>query len=74
LVIVTLAVLVLDGFATDVAKTKSIGAHSFGATLSNPFALILVPGATGPVPSAVELTLHVTAVFGLFVPVTVALN
>jgi hypothetical protein len=42
--------------------------------VSNPLALILVPDATGPVPSVFEPTLHVTAVLGLLVPVTVALN
>jgi len=35
---------------------------------------MLVPDVTAPVPAALELTLHDTAVPGLFVPVTVALN
>ena len=35
---------------------------------------ILVPGATAPVPPAFELTLHVTPLSGLLVPVTEALN
>jgi len=33
-----------------------------------------VPGATEPVPAALELTLHVTVVSGLLTPVTEALN
>lgn len=33
-----------------------------------------VPAVTVPVPAALELTFHVTALFGLLVPVTVAVN
>ena len=71
---VTTAIPDLEGSATDVAKTKRVGFHSFGATVSLPLLLITVLGATTPVPSAVELTLQVTAVLGLLVPVTAALN
>jgi len=35
---------------------------------------MLVPVVTAPVPAALELTIHVTEVSGLLVPVTVALN
>ena len=69
-----MAVPVLEGSATDVAKTCKVGDHSFGATVSKPWALMVVLGATAPVPAAFELTLHVTAGLGLFVPVTVAWN
>jgi len=33
-----------------------------------------VPAVTAPVPAAFELTIHVTALLGLLVPVTVAVN
>ena len=72
--IVTAAVPDFVGSAVEVAKTYNVTAHSFGATVSNPEELILVLGATAPVPSVVELTLHVTAELGLFVPATVTLN
>ena len=42
--------------------------------MSNPLELIVVLFAISPVPSALELTFHVTAVLGLLVPVTVARN
>ncbi|MCL2232403.1 MAG: hypothetical protein FWB99_04920, partial [Treponema sp.] len=71
---VTIAEPDTAGSATDAAKTKSVGDHSFGATVSKPLALITVLGATTPVPAALELTRHVTAVLGLLFPVTVALN
>ena len=35
---------------------------------------MVVPEATAPVPAALELILHVTAVLGLLTPETVALN
>ena len=42
--------------------------------MSLPLALTTVLGATAPEPSELELTLHVTEVPGLFVPVTVTFN
>ena len=72
MVTVTIAKSVFAGSAADVAKTKRFGDHSFGATVSKPLALITVLGATAPVPAEFELTLHVTAVLGLLIPVTVA--
>jgi hypothetical protein len=60
--------------AVDVAKMKRVLIVSFADTANTPFELILVPGVTAPVPAALELTLHVTAVLGLLVPVTVAVN
>jgi len=42
--------------------------------VSKPFELIIVPDITAPIPAALELTFHVTAVSGLLVPVTEALN
>ena len=47
---------------------------SLAETVRSPLALMLVPDVTDPVPAAFELTLHVTAVPGLLVPVTAALN
>jgi hypothetical protein len=35
---------------------------------------MLVPGVTAPLPEAFELTLHVTVLSGLLLPVTEALN
>ena len=58
--IVTTAMPIFVGSAVVVAKTYRVGDHSFGATVSNPFELILVPGATAPVPSAFGLTLQET--------------
>ena len=47
---------------------------SLADTVSKPLELILVPDITEPVPAVFELTVHVTPVPGLLVPVTVALN
>jgi len=65
---------VFEGSATEVAKTYRVGFHSLGATKSDPLELILVLFATAPVPEILELTLHVTALPGLLVPITNALN
>jgi len=74
LVTVTIAIPVFEGSAVEVAKTYRVRFHSFGATKSDPLELMLVLLATAPVPDAFELTLQVTALLGLFVPVTKALN
>jgi len=47
---------------------------SFAETERRPFTSIEVPRVTAPEPAAFELTFHVTAVLGLFVPETAALN
>jgi len=62
------------GSNTDVAITNKVLNVSLPATESTPLELIDVPGVTAPVPAAFELTLHVTALLGLFVPVIAALN
>ena len=72
--IVTAAIADFPVSAVEVAITYNVTAHSFGATVSNPFEFTLVPGATAPEPSAVELTFHVIPVPGLFVPATDAEN
>jgi hypothetical protein len=64
----------LEGSITEVAITNKVVKVSPGATVSTPFALMLVPCVTAPVPTTFELTRHVTAELGLFVPVTEALN
>jgi len=71
---VTAAPPVFDGSSTDAAKIYRAGKVSLIAAVSKPLALIVVPGVTAPVPSALELTLHVTALSGLLLPVTDALN
>jgi len=69
-----MATPVLPESAVDVAITYSVVTHSLGATVSNPLELMTDLGATLPVPSALELTFHVTEVAGFPVPETVALN
>jgi hypothetical protein len=62
------------GSKTEVATTKRVGKVSFADIKSIPFAFIVVPGVTTPVPELFELTLHVTAPSGSCVPITSALN
>ena len=60
--------------ANEVANTYRVFELSLDATVSKPLLLMLVPLVTLPLPLLFGLTLHVTAVLGLFVPVTVAEN
>ena len=71
---VTAALPDFDESALEVAMTKRVVAVSSAATVSSPLASIRVPRATEPVPAALEPTLQVTAVLGLLVPVTEAVN
>jgi len=70
----TAALPYFDGSITEAAITYRVVKVSFAATVSKPLAFTLVPCVTPPVPAAFELTLHVTALSGLLLPVTVALN
>jgi hypothetical protein len=71
---VTAALPDFDGSITEDAITYRVGKVSLADAVSKPLAFMLVPGVTPPVPAAVELTLHVTALSGLLLPVTEALN
>ena len=70
----TAALPYFERSSTEVAKIYRYGKVSFIAVVSKPLELMLVPGVTEPVPAASELTLHVTVLSGLLLPVTVALN
>jgi hypothetical protein len=59
---------------TEVAKIKRVLAVSLAETVSRPLSFITVPEATAPLPAALELTLHITAVSGSFKPATAAVN
>ena len=58
----------------EVAVIYNVVNDSAEDTVRFPLEFILVPCVGEPVPDGLELTFHVTALSGLFVPVTCALN